>query len=171
LQSAQRTCRVHGTRMQPSLAAAHRILLRAALAEEANAMFVLVSEACIPLYHPALLWAQLISEAHMSRVGSEPEDQQRWSDKIATGHLRKEHFRKSQQWTSLARAHAQYVAFDEHVWTQFELYCRVQVRPPPRGVWCMRACCLEARRMQTRCASPQAPPRPGASRRRCLCIA
>jgi Core-2/I-Branching enzyme len=108
------------------------VLLRSALADEANAMFVLVSEACIPLYHPALFWAQLISEAHISRVRAAPDSVDRWSDMMATGHLRKKHFRKSQQWTSLTRAHAQYAAFDGHVWAQFELYCRTQVRLPSR---------------------------------------
>jgi Core-2/I-Branching enzyme len=123
-----RVCRVPGQYADPSLALAHRNLLRAALAQRSNAMFFLVSESCIPLHHPALFWAQLMSEAHVSRVADGDYQQKRWSPKMETRYLKMGHFRKSQQWSSLTRTHAQYVAYDAHVWTQFQAYCKTQAR-------------------------------------------
>jgi Core-2/I-Branching enzyme len=119
---------VHARFAQPSLAAAHRNLLRAALTTASNTMFVLISESGIPLYHPALFWAQLMSEAHISRVADGAYHLYRWSRVMETAHLMDKHFRKAQQWSTLTRTHAQYVAYDQHVWTQFEAYCRTQVR-------------------------------------------
>ena len=42
---------------------AERRLLQAALREPLNQRFVLLSEACLPIYPPHLLWAQLLAEA------------------------------------------------------------------------------------------------------------
>lgn len=124
---------------QPSLVDAHRRLLRAALADEANTMFALMSESCMPLYHPALFWAQLISEAHMTRMSDGMFGVHRWSAKMATDRLKPGHFRKGSQWASLTRMHAKLAAYDEHVWRQFEQFCRTAVRTrplaaPPRSV-------------------------------------
>jgi hypothetical protein len=114
---------------QPSLVEAHRLLLRAALKDPANAMFVLASESCIPLYHPALFWTQLMSEMHISRMSDGMFGVHRWSAKMATDLFKPGHFRKGSQFSSLTRMHAQIVAYDEHVWPQFQAFCRTQVRP------------------------------------------
>ena len=113
---------------QPSLVLAHRVLLAEALKDGANTMFALVSESCVPLYHPALFWAQLIAESHVSRMSDGMFGVHRWSPKMATEHFKPGHFRKGSQFSSLTRMHAQYVAYDEHVWTQFHAYCKTQVR-------------------------------------------
>ena len=91
-------------------------------------MFLLVSESCVPLYHPALFWTQLQSESHISRVNDGVFSVERWSNMMATELLRFEHFRKGAQWSSLTRMHAQVVAHDEHVWTQFQAFCHSLVR-------------------------------------------
>jgi Core-2/I-Branching enzyme len=69
-----------------------------------------------------------MSEAHISRVADGAYHLYRWSSVMGTAHLMEKHFRKAQQWSTLTRTHAQYVAYDQHVWTQFEAYCRTQVR-------------------------------------------
>ena len=123
-----RARRIQGVFAQPSLVEAHRRLLRAALEDEANTMFALLSESCIPLYHPALFWAQLMSEAHMTRMSDGMFGVHRWSAKMATDRLKPGHFRKGSQWASLTRMHAKLAAYDEHVWRQFEQFCRTAVR-------------------------------------------
>lgn len=87
-------------------------------------MFVLVSEVCVPLHHPALLWAQLIAESHVSRVAARRMDAAQFDPAMVTPHLRPEHLHKSSQWVSLTRMHAALAAEDEHVWPQFERFCR-----------------------------------------------
>lgn len=121
-------CRVQGVFAQPSLVLAHRLLLAEALKDSANSMFVLVSESCTPLYHPALFWAQLMAESHVSRMSDGMFGVHRWSPKMATDYFKPGHFRKGSQFSSLTRMHAQYVAYDQHVWTQFHAYCKTQVR-------------------------------------------
>lgn len=46
-------------------------LLRAALKDERNAKMVMLSEACIPLYPPTVVYQQLISEP-LSRINACP---------------------------------------------------------------------------------------------------
>ena len=136
-------CRVATAFSQPSLVVAHRLLLRAALKETANSLFVTLSETCIPIYHPALFWAQLVSESHSSRMSDAMFNRQRWAQQMATAHLEPGHFRKGSQFNSLTRMHAQYAAFDKHVWTQFESFCKTQVCATVliAGVYVCRCCC------------------------------
>ena len=96
-------------------------------------MFLLVSESCIPLYHPALFWAQLMAESHVSRVAQSRYHIGRWHGQMATDHLRGPNFRKSPQWSSLTRMHALLAVQDQHVWVQFEQFCRTLV--------CCCCCC------------------------------
>lgn len=112
---------------QPSLVAAHKALLRAALKDPRNTMFILVSEVCVPLHHPALMWSQLMSEAHVSRVSAITEDMQRWWWGMEYGSLQREKFLKSSQWVGLTRMHAMIVAEDDHVWPRFDKFCRTGV--------------------------------------------
>jgi hypothetical protein len=132
-------CRIETQFAQPSLVAALRLLLAAALAESRNSVFVSISEACVPLYHPAFVWAQLMSEAHVSRVMFEPMQWLRWHSKMATGVLSFPLARKSSQWMSLSRAHATLAAYEQHVWPQFEAYCQTSHEPYIKS---RRACCL-----------------------------
>ena len=143
---SQAKCRIQGVFAQPALVEAHRRLLAAALQDERNSMFVLVSESCIPLYHPALFWAQLQSESHISRMGDGMFGGYRWAPEMATELLQPGHFRKNAQWSSLTRMHAQLAAYDEHVWPQFQAFCRTLVCfyfcAPAPGSWHRRPCAL-----------------------------
>lgn len=120
-------CRVKAAVSQPSLVEAHRKLLVAALSNPRNAMFLLISEVCVPLHHPALLWTQLMAESHISRVGSSAENMERFTSVMAFGAFRRLNFQKSSQWVSLTRMHALLVARDDHVWPRFDNFCRTGV--------------------------------------------
>lgn len=113
---------------QPSLVSAHKALLREALKDTRNSMFLLLSEVCIPLHHPALLWSQLMAESHISRVSGKTEDMYRWWPAMEYGSLSRAHFFKSSQWVGLTRMHAMLVAQDDHVWPRFDKFCRTGVR-------------------------------------------
>ena len=60
---------------------AERNLIGAALVDELNERFVLLSESCIPLYPAALVWAQLLSEPrsriHACSNASDAKDENR----------------------------------------------------------------------------------------------
>jgi hypothetical protein len=130
-------CRIRAEFAQPSLVSAFKLLLAEALKDPRNSMFLLVSETCIPLHHPALFYAQLMAESHLSRVNNGIYNPQRWFHRMATSHLRPSHFQKSDQWVSLTRMHADLVVRDTHVWSQFQRYCKSQVRRPGHPV-CVR---------------------------------
>ena len=55
-----------------SIVEAQRMLLRAALEDESNIKFAVLSESCMPLYPPTMLYLQLLSETR-SRVNTSPE--------------------------------------------------------------------------------------------------
>lgn len=135
-------CRVKAAVSQPSLVEAHRKLLQAALTNPQNTMFLLISEVCVPLHHPALLWAQLMAESHVSRVDDKAQDMQRFKREMAYGALTKATFQKSSQWVSLTRMHALLVLKDDHVWPRFDNFCRTGV--------CMHS-------LRSRCPSLQRP--------------
>lgn len=121
-------CRVPTQYAEPSLVVAHRALLAAALQNPRNSMFLLLSESCTPLYHPAVIWAQLAAESHLSRVAQGFFDTMRWHGNMESPHLQGQQFRKSPQWSSLTRMHALLATRDEHVWPQFAQFCRTLVR-------------------------------------------
>lgn len=136
--SPRALCRIQGVFAQPHLVDAHRRLLAAALKDERNSMFLLISESCIPLYHPALFWAQLQAENHISRVSTLAHSLNRRSEMLLTDSFLDRHFRKSAQWSSLTRMHAMVAAYDEHVWQQFKAFCRTMVRcalPARSSLW------------------------------------
>ena len=68
------------TQHAPEQVDAERRLLQAALRDPLNQRFVLLSEACLPIYPPQLLWAQLMGE-QKARVNAcaapTPEDAER----------------------------------------------------------------------------------------------
>ena len=61
--------RVHVNRGNINFVDATRALMHAALADPMNQKFVMLTESCIPLYSPLVLYAQLMSEAK-SRVNA-----------------------------------------------------------------------------------------------------
>eukprot|EP00884_Botryococcus_braunii_P021242 jgi/Botrbrau1/7801/Bobra.0159s0229.1 len=116
---------------QFSVAEAERRLLRAALRDQANERFVLLSEACVPLYPPHVLYTQLMYERR-SRLDACAENTEadmvrrcvnRWDPAMRTLHLARKHWRKSSQWFVLSRELAAVVAHDHEVATVFEVEC------------------------------------------------
>ena len=47
----------------------------------------------------------------------------RWSDKMASDQLTKEHWRKSSQWFAVTREHAQVIVDDVVVYDAFRAHC------------------------------------------------
>ncbi|GMH35666.1 hypothetical protein BSKO_03534 [Bryopsis sp. KO-2023] len=103
-------------------------LLAQALKDPRNQKFVLLSEACVPVHPPEVVYAQAIYESK-SRIHAcvtrDPGRLElwRWKAKMETSHLNQQHWRKSQQWFVLNRAHAELVVEDHHVKEVFKRYC------------------------------------------------
>lgn len=103
-------------------------LLAEALKDPRNQKFVLLSEACVPVHPPEVVYAQAIYESK-SRIHAcitrDPGrlEMWRWKTKMETSHLNQQHWRKSQQWFVLNRAHAELVVEDHHVKEVFKRYC------------------------------------------------
>ncbi|KAK9787631.1 hypothetical protein WJX73_008336 [Symbiochloris irregularis] len=105
-----------------------RRMLRLALRDPLNQRFLLVSETCIPLYPPTVLYASLMAD-NVSRINACKlpgwhRQAERWSNRMAQGNLTKAHWRKHWQWFEIMRPHAQIVADDEFVAKIYEEHCR-----------------------------------------------
>ncbi|KAI3434431.1 hypothetical protein D9Q98_002508 [Chlorella vulgaris] len=112
---------------QYTVAEAERRLIWFALQEPRNARFVLVSETCTPLYPPHVFYLQLLSEIK-SRVnacsGEGGAVADRWHSALyLPGVLGPQRWRKSAQWKSLIRQHAQLVVADRQLAPRFEREC------------------------------------------------
>lgn len=117
---------------QWSVAEAERRLLQAALLDDAaNQRFMLLSESCAPLYPPHVVWAESLvlqrSRIHACKSNTEEDEKRRniekWNKHMRTHTLRRGHWRKSSQWFSLTRKHAQVVASDTHVASSLSKEC------------------------------------------------
>ena len=85
--------------------------MQAALRSPRNTRFVLLSESCTPLYPPHLLYLQLLAD-QQSRVNAcrdaAATTYERWVPAMyRPGLLGPESWRKSSQWKSLIREHAE----------------------------------------------------------------
>ncbi|KAK9819181.1 hypothetical protein WJX81_003273 [Elliptochloris bilobata] len=106
------------------LVVAARHLLAAAMADPDNQRFVLLSESGVPLYPPAAVHAQLLSEerSRVNACGTGYTSPQRYSPHMGPELL--PHWRKSSQWFALSRAHAEHVLADQDVLATFSAFCR-----------------------------------------------
>lgn len=115
---------------QHSMVDAQRALLSAALEEPRNQRMVMLSDSCVPLYPPQVVYLQTLRE-HQSRInackGDRADDHklgmERWHDAMAGGRLDKHHWRKSSQWTTLTRQHADLVVKDDEIIHPFRWQC------------------------------------------------
>ncbi|KAK9907953.1 hypothetical protein WJX75_000484 [Coccomyxa subellipsoidea] len=107
---------------------ATKALLRAALANERNKKLMLVSESCIPLYPPTLIYQQLMSEPK-SRINACPHRHMmpwRWHPKMARGEqvrITPRLWRKTSQWFAIERGLAQVIVDDTAVADLFRKTC------------------------------------------------
>lgn len=111
-----------------SLIEATRALLWDAYRDPANARFVLISEADVPIWDPLTFYHELLAERR-SRVDAwwHPDmDWGRWSWRMALSgaRIRRSDWRKSAQWFSLLRSHAGVALDDRAVFQAFEAHCR-----------------------------------------------
>lgn len=108
-----------------SLVIAERLLLQAALRDESNTRFLLISDSGIPLYDPLTFYQQLMHEnrsrVKACRVGYLSD--YRWHPVMALKGLRRAQWRKSSQWFGLTREHAQLMVDDEEQFAIFQRYC------------------------------------------------
>lgn len=111
-----------------SLVEATRSLLWEAFRDPSNQRFVLISEADVPIWDPLTFYHE-ISADQRSRVDAwwHPDmDEERWSWRMALSgaRIRRSDWRKSAQWFSMIRSHAEVALRDKVVFTAFEDYCR-----------------------------------------------
>lgn len=102
-----------------------RAMLRAAVADPANQRFVLLSESCAPLHHPAVVHQQLTHES-LSRVdacGKGNVMWERWTWRLEAAGVPATAWRKGAQWTSLTRDHAQLIVEDTAIASAFARHC------------------------------------------------
>ncbi|KDD75019.1 beta-1,6-N-acetylglucosaminyltransferase enzyme, partial [Helicosporidium sp. ATCC 50920] len=117
--------RVYAHWGQFSIAEAERRLMHAALRDPRVQRVVLLSESCAPVVPAHALHAQLLWEAR-SRVHTcvPPDGVPRWRPYYrVNGVLEPRAWRKSSQWVSLSREHAEMVAGDSAMWRVFEKQC------------------------------------------------
>ncbi|GLU18148.1 hypothetical protein SLE2022_344630 [Rubroshorea leprosula] len=112
---------------ESSMIEAERLLLAAALKDQANQRFVLLSDSCVPLYNFSYIYKYLMAsqrsfvDSFLNVKGS------RYSPKMSPV-IQKDKWRKGSQWISLVRSHAQVVVDDEIVFPVFKKLCK---RRPP----------------------------------------
>lgn len=119
---------------------AMRLLLRAALANPLNQHFVYLCETTIPLYPPTVIYSQLIKEGK-SRISAcphaDPENPahsiNRWSERMLPL-VPRGMWRKSGQWVTLLRKHADIVSEDNAVASEFEEHCEMEANEHYFGV-------------------------------------
>lgn len=144
-------------RMHHSLTEATKLLLKAALEEPLNSRFVLLSETHVPLYPPGLVYLQLQTEqvsrmdgCHFwplrikvvlvvcthPRRGKLPchpsttpffNNQQDSLDRWRPGMCRRKHWRKTYQWFSATRPHAELIANEEEINNGFRELCHPHI--------------------------------------------
>ncbi|CAD7701216.1 unnamed protein product [Ostreobium quekettii] len=89
---------------------------------------MLLSESCVPLHGPDVVYLQLMSETKSRLQACIPDNtrhNKRWQALITTPHLSVRHFRKSSQWKVLSRSHAELVVADRHVKEMFRRHCYI----------------------------------------------
>ncbi|PSC68190.1 histone deacetylase 14 isoform X2 [Micractinium conductrix] len=106
-----------------SLVAASRRLLAESLNDPLNERFVLLSSSGVPLYDPLTFYQRLMG-VERSHVAACYESYWLsvpiWKPAMETPLLKKEHVRKSSQWFSLTRKHAELTVADEEVYEAFK---------------------------------------------------
>ncbi|CAL5228702.1 g11882 [Coccomyxa viridis] len=124
-----------------SLADASRVLIREALKNPLNQRFIMLSESCVPLYPPAVVYQQLMWEkkSRINACDSDPNyyrDNYRYTWRMAP-ELEESKWRKSFQWFGVVRKHAKVIAEDTKIAKVFEKHC-VNAWDDDRNAW--RSC-------------------------------
>jgi hypothetical protein len=112
---------------EPSMIYAMRELIWFAFQDPLNQRFVLLSESDIPIYGPLPFYHEMMSETK-SRVDTSlklPSDKYRWHFRFMCGTppILERDWRKSSQWFTLIRDHAELVLQDTGIYRSFERFC------------------------------------------------
>lgn len=127
---------------QHSVAEAERRLFIAALHDRANRRFALLSESCVFLYPPAVVYLEAIAETR-SRIDACAHHSEkhrmvyRFHRDMHTDKLNVSVWRKSSQWIILNRKHAAIVAADNEVNPLFVRECWVDTQHHPPHRFCV----------------------------------
>ncbi|KAK9815960.1 hypothetical protein WJX74_007174 [Apatococcus lobatus] len=102
-------------------------LLAAGLEDPLNQQLLMLSESCVPLYPPAVVYSQIMHE-EKSRINACAKEgwnlnDYRWSEAMETPRMKKVHFRKNWTRFGLLRTHAETVLADTEVATSFRNHC------------------------------------------------
>jgi len=111
------------------LVQATRFLLWEAFRDPSNQRFILLSESDLPLFHPLVFYRQIIGE-NKSRANAWPRangqmSTERWTWRMAKPpfSIKFDFWRKSSQFFSLIRSHAELVLRDTDVFQGFQKHC------------------------------------------------
>ncbi|KAL4529546.1 hypothetical protein Ndes2437B_g08879 [Nannochloris sp. 'desiccata'] len=122
--------RLNPTWGSADLVQATRFLLWEAFRDPSNQRFILLSESDLPLFHPLVLYQQIMGE-EKSRTNAWPRhfsqlDTWRWTWRMAMPphNILQSLWRKSGQFFSLIRSHAELVLRDNDVFRGFQEYCK-----------------------------------------------
>jgi Core-2/I-Branching enzyme len=122
--------RLNPTWGSADLVQASRFLLWEAFRDPSNERFILLSESDLPLFHPLVFYRQVMGE-EKSRANAWPRpawqmDLQRWTWRMAMPpyNIRQSMWRKSSQFFSLIRSHAELILRDYDVFRGFQEYCK-----------------------------------------------
>jgi hypothetical protein len=122
--------RLNPTWGSADLVQATRFLLWEAFRDPLNHRFILMSESDLPLFHPLVLYRQIMGE-EKSRVNAWERpwwevDSWRFSWRMAMPpfNIYQSLWRKSSQWFSLIRSHAELALKDYEVFRAFQEHCR-----------------------------------------------
>lgn len=107
-----------------SLVEATRYLLARAFEDPANERFVLLSETHIPIWDPLTVYRVAMNQRRSSINAYYHDDMNwnRWTEKMLPV-IPLNHWRKSQQWWTLIRSHAELVLLDSDVFEVFRQQC------------------------------------------------
>eukprot|EP00210_Caulerpa_lentillifera_P004880 g4657.t1 len=101
-------------------------LIRAALKDKRNKKFVLLSESCIPLHPPEVIYAQIISEKKSRLKACENQlgdNIERYTPDLNGKYFNRSDWRKSNQWFCLNRAHAEFIVNETYLRPRFKEHC------------------------------------------------
>ncbi|CAI5482635.1 unnamed protein product [Closterium sp. Yama58-4] len=142
-----------------SMVDAERRLLEAAVQDEANSFFVLLSESCIPLWPFDYVYSYIASSsASFVDAYSDPYSMSfgRYIPHIFMPVIRRHQFLKGNQWFILQRRHAEAVVRDTLHYTKHNLSCAVSPPRPPLPAplrLCSSALCSSALCSSALCSS------------------
>lgn len=100
-------------------------MLREAVANPLNQRFILLSEACFPLYPPEVMYLQLLSEdkVRINICGKKVDRQHYRRAGKLPWYISDDKWSKSSQWFSLTRQTAKLLLADSYVGRLFRRYC------------------------------------------------